>query len=383
MTNHNARNERIKHKYLAYLKEAMRQNESTVDASGKALHRFEVYTKYRDFGAFNVEQAIAFKRYLAEQKGQQSGKELSKATLHSTLTQLKRFFQWLARESGYKSRLHYSDAEYFNLSEKDTRIATAHREPRVPTLKQIKHVIESMPNSTELERRNRALIAFTLLTGARDSAIASMKLKHVDLITNSVYQDAREVRTKFSKTFTTFFFPVGDEIRQIVVDWISYLRENQLWGNDDPIFPATCVVPGDYRQFEASGLARSHWSSASPIRVIFREAFTNAGVPYFNPHSFRNTLVRLGQEICQSPEQFKAWSQNLGHEKTLTTFLNYGEVAYQRQGEIMWDLAQPQSPTQSDAEHIAKAMFKECLTLMDAGTIDKLRALTNGPERGG
>lgn len=35
------------------------------------------------------------------------------------------------------------------------------------------------------------------------------------------------------------------------------------------------------------------------------------------------TLVRLGQEVCQSPEEFKAWSQNLGHEQVLTTFLNY------------------------------------------------------------
>lgn len=83
---------------------------------------------------------------------------------------------------------------------------------------------------TEIERRNRALIAFTLLTGARDSAIASMKLKHVDLSAGSFHQDAREVRTKFSKTFTTFFFPVGDEIRGIVADWVTYLREVKLWG---------------------------------------------------------------------------------------------------------------------------------------------------------
>ena len=62
----------------------VRQSEPTVDASAKALDRFEVYTKYRDFGAFHPEQAIAFKRYLAEQKGQRSGKELSKATLPLT-----------------------------------------------------------------------------------------------------------------------------------------------------------------------------------------------------------------------------------------------------------------------------------------------------------
>jgi site-specific recombinase XerD len=181
MTNHNADNERIKRKYFAYLKEAKRHSEPTVDASAKALNRFEVHTKYRDFKAFHVEQAMAFKKHLAEQRGQQSGEKLSKATLHATLTQLKRFFQWLAWQPGYKSRFQYCDAEYFNLSDKDTRIATAHREQPVPTLQQIKHVIAGMPANTDIERRNRALIAFTLLTGARDSAIASMKLKHVDL----------------------------------------------------------------------------------------------------------------------------------------------------------------------------------------------------------
>ena len=141
-----------------------------------------------------------------------------------------------------------------------------------------------------------------------------MKLKHLDLIENRVYQDAREVNTKFSKTFHTYFFPVDDEIRAIVADWVGYLREKLLWGNDDPIFPATRVTLGETREFEASGLKREHWSNASPIRSIFREAFLSAGLPYFNPHSFRTTLVQLGEEVCKSPEQFKAWSQNLGHE---------------------------------------------------------------------
>jgi integrase len=359
MTTHNPNNERIKRKYFAYLKEAKRHSEPTVDESAKALNRFEAYTKHRDFKTFHVEQAIAFKKHLAEQRGQRSGARLSKATLYATLTQLKRFFQWLAREPGYKSRVQYSDAEYFNLSDKDTRIATAQREQKTPTLEQIRHVINTMPARTDIERRNRALIAFTILTGARDSAIASMKLKHVDLIANSVNQDAREVNTKFSKTFTTFFFPVGDEIRKIVAEWVSYLQEDKLWGNDDPIFPATRIALGGTRQFEVSGLERDHWSSASPIRTIFREAFVSTGVPYFNPHSFRKTLVQLGQEVCKTPEQFKAWSQNLGHEEVLTTFRNYGEVACQRQGEIIRGLATPQEAVQSQVNEIVEAVFKK------------------------
>jgi len=320
MSTHNANNERIKRRYFTYLKEAKRLSEPTVDAVAKALDRFEVDTKHRDFKAFHFEQAVAFKKHLAEQRGQRSGEKLSKATLHATLADLKRFFQWLAGQPGYKSRLQYSDADYFNLSDKDTRIATARREQKAPTLEQAKNVIAQMPADSEIDRRNRALIAFTLLTGARDGAIASMKLKHVDLVEGSVYQDARDVRTKYSKTFTTYFFPVGDEIRQIVAEWVKYLREEQLWGNDDPLFPATRIALGVTRQFEAAGLTRDHWSTATPIRTIFRDAFASADLPYFNPHSFRNTLVRLGEGLCQTPEQFKAWSQNLGHEGVLTTF---------------------------------------------------------------
>ena len=219
------------------------------------------------------------------------------------------------------------------------RVATTRREQRIPTLEQIKHVISQMPINTEIELRNQALIAFTFLTGARDSAIASMKLKHVDLPAGCVYQDAREVRTKFSKTFTTYFFPVGDEIREIIADWMNYLREEKLWSNDDPLFPSTRIEQNTERQFQAVGLDRKHWSSATPIRSIFKEAFKKADLPYFNPHSFRNTLVRLGESLCQTPEAFKAWSQNLGHEKVLTTFYSYGEVGNQRQGEIIRDLA--------------------------------------------
>jgi integrase/recombinase XerD len=358
MKKHNANNERIKRKYFIFLKEAKRQNESSVDAVAKAISRFEEYIKYRDFKAFHFEQAVGFKNHLAKQTNQRTGKPLSKATMNSTLGQLKNFFQWLAMQPGYKSRINYTDTEYFNLSEKEVRIATARRETAVPTLEQIKHVIESMPNHSAIERRNRALIAFTLLTGARDSAIASMKLKHVDVVRNCVFQDAREVDTKFSKTFTTYFFPVGDPIQQIVYDWIRYLKEELLWGNDDPLFPKTNVIVGEDRVFKPSGLKREHWSNASPIRTIFREAFETADLPYFNPHSFRNTLVTLGQQLCQTPEEFKAWSQNLGHEDVLTTLYSYGEIQQHRQGEILQQLNLPRSSTSQNADEIARAVVR-------------------------
>src|SRR5262249_32676530 len=161
-------------------------------------------------------------------------------------------------------------------------VARARREQRVPTLEQIRHILTMMPAGSEIERRNRALIAFTVLTGARDGAIASLKLKHIDIAEGKVNQDAREVKTKFSKTFTTYFFPVGEDVRAIVAQWVNYLLTEKLWGPDDPLFPATLVALGEARQFEACGLARAHWRNAGPIRAIFREAFERVGIPYAN-----------------------------------------------------------------------------------------------------
>lgn len=141
-------------------------------------------------------------------------------------------------------------------------------------------------------------------------------------------------------------------------DWIRYLKEELLWGNDDPLFPKTNVIVGEDRVFKPSGLKREHWSNASPIRTIFREAFETADLPYFNPHSFRNTLVTLGQQLCQTPEEFKAWSQNLGHEDVLTTLYSYGEIQQHRQGEILQQLNLPRSSTSQNADEIARAVVR-------------------------
>ncbi len=345
MLRHNPENERIKRAYFIYLKEARRLSEHSIDAAAAALGLFENYTRYRDFKRFHTQQAVGFKRSLAEQVSQRTGDRLSKGTLLTTLNALRAFFHWLAGQPGYRSRLTYADADYFALSVKETRIAKASSERAVPTIEQVLHVLRSMPTATDVELRNRALIAFTLLTGARDGAVASFKLKHIDVIEGKVIQDAREVHTKFSKSFTTWFFPVGEEARQIVVDWVTFLTSEKLFGPADPLFPATRITQGEDHCFQAGGLSRLHWSNATPIRAVFKKAFTSAGLPYANPHSFRKTLTQLGERICHTAEQFKAWSQNLGHETVLTTFSSYGEIARERQAELIRQLGQAKSRT--------------------------------------
>jgi integrase len=358
----NANNERIKRKYLTFLKQAKGQNEASIDAVAKAISRFETYTQWKDFKAFHFNQAIAFKVYLTNQKHHQTGEPLSVATMNGTVRHMKAFIEWLSQETGYKSRIKYSDAEYFNLSEKEARTAKAKRKKPAATLEQLKHTLSVMPNNTAIQKRDRALLAFTLLSGARDGAIASLKLKHIDFNANTVYQDAREVKTKFSKTFTTCFFPVGDDVREIVFEWVEYLKTECLFGNDDPLFPKTKMSQGCDNNFIAEGLSREHWSSAATIRKIFKEAFSLAGLPSFNPHSVRNTLVGLAEKVCQTPEELKAWSQNLGHEGVLITLYSYGEVQEGRQAEIFRQLKEPRirgGALAPDVVELAKALAKE------------------------
>ena len=88
-------------------------------------------------------------------------------------------------------------------------------------------------------------------------------------------------------------FPVGDDIRDIVVDWVDYLRREKEFGPDDPLFPKTRVAPGPDHEFCVMGLDCAHWSNADPVRAIFRQSFERAGLAYVNPHSCRDTLVQL------------------------------------------------------------------------------------------
>jgi integrase len=349
MSKRNAENERMKHRYLGYLKDAKGRDVGSIDAVAAALDRFDAFNRYRDLTAFHFEQPCAFKANLVGARNVRTGKPLSASTIHATLAALKGFFTWLAFQPGYASRIKASDVEYFSAPDKLSRVATARRFKSCPTLTQIRAMLDAMPKKTEIEKRDHALVAFTILSGARDGAIISFRLKHIDLERGMVEQDAREVRTKHAKTFTTWFFPVGDDIRQIVATWVEFLREQKGFGADDPLFPKTKIANGDDLQFHAISIDRQPWSNANPVRGIFREACGRAGLPYFNPHSLRNTLVQVAYDRRLDAEAFKAWSQNLGHESCLTTFSSYGTLPPGRQAEIMRQLAAPEHASEPDA----------------------------------
>jgi integrase len=335
MIRHNPKNERTKRDYARYLKDARGRDTTTIDRVLKSIARFEETTRWRDFKLFHKEQAVAFKRKLSEALNARTGEQLSKATVHTILRDLHAFTFWLAHQPGYKSHIEYTDADYFNLSDKDVAIAKARREKRVPTLAQVEHVISTMPAATQIERRNRAVVAFAVVTGARVAALASFRLGDVNLGEDCVEQDSRHVRTKFSKTFRTFLMPVSELALSIALGWYAELTADPLRGPDDPLFPSTEMGLSELRSFVPYRLSRDGWSTTGPVRDIFRNAFEGAGLSYFSPHSIRHMLVRHIMTLDLPLETLKAWSQNLGHEGLLTTLTSYGSVPADRQGQLI------------------------------------------------
>lgn len=337
MNKYNPKNERIKRDYFRFQTQAKQKSEATVNGIRKAIDRFEIYNSHKDFNTFNKDQAIAFKKHIAIQKAVMTNEPLSKSTVLSTVTALKDFFQWLAWQPGYKSKIYIPDIEYLNLSDKDISIAKSVKYKNFPTLEQIRKVIFSMPSDTTIQRRDRALIAFTILTGMRDSAIASLRLKHITHSGDTilVLQNPDEVNTKNSKQIFTYFYPIDDDIKNIALAWIKELRESLLCSENDPLFPRTKLSQDENYTFKPNGVEPVLWQTASPIREVFKRSFVENGLPYFSPHRFRNTLTHIGQQICKTPEEFKAWSQNLGHSDPSTTFASYGQLDPHRQGEVL------------------------------------------------
>jgi len=335
----NAANERLKHRYVAYLRGGRQLGEHSIDQILAALNRFEEYTRRKSYTEFRTEQASGFKKYLASLSTQAGDRRLSKATITTTLHAMRDFVRWLSEQKGFRNRLVRTDADYFRPSRRDEAIARASRPMLVPTIEQIRTMLAAMPATSPVERRNRALVAITIVTGARDNATASLRLKHLDLDDRQLFHDARDVRTKFGKTFPTWFFPVGEDFVDIVCDWKRELEGAHGFTAEDPLFPQTEVAFGVGGAVLPARLKCECWANADPIRKVFKEACLCAGLPNFKPHSFRHTLAQLGSHVCTTPAEYKAWSQNLGHDGVLVTLTSYGKLPGYTQRELIAGLS--------------------------------------------
>jgi len=116
-----------------------------------------------------------------------------------------------------------------------------------------------------------------------------------------------------------------------VIDWYNYVKLLGF-GNTDPLFPAIDNRFNQQNLLETN-ITNNAIKSDTTLRNVFKACFTDAGMDYIKPHSFRNTLARFAQ--TKSPAFLNAVRQNLGHSSIDTTLNSYGQLSDYEQRQII------------------------------------------------
>jgi integrase/recombinase XerD len=333
-------NEIVKKQFFLYLKEVKGFSKDSVDAHERAVLLWQDCHDNKDFAGFGVQGVRAFKDWL-KSRTNRKGEGLSLVYRYHVLRRLRLFFEWLSQQPHYKSKLNQSVVERLSLSKQETRMAIEPNKRKIPPIEDVIKVIEAIDPETEVDQRDRALLCFTLLTGARISAIYSLPMKAFEPETLTVDQNPRfGVKTKFSKRIVTTFFPIEyQQAVQYFLDWYKYLESKKGFQPEDPIFPQAIVENGEENiSYHNTGeIQPIFWNSSNSVRKIFQKRFLDAEVPYYHPHTFRHLVVKEFAKTRLTEEEKKAISQNLGHENTGTTFgsYGYGHIEEERQIDIV------------------------------------------------
>lgn len=207
-----------------------------------------------------------------------------------------------------------------------------------PTLNQLEAAVKAMPTETDVDLRNRALLAFLSCTGLRIEAATTLRIRNFVEHLNLVDQTPRNVKTKHRKHIRTFLVPLSPYLIQVFKDWLHRLTNVLLFSEDDPIFPSAKTRIDNETGSTIVDFTREHWKQAGAARKVLKAALESVGSPGYSPHRMRNMIVKEGYKRGFSMDQMKALSQNLGHAKLDTTINTYGQLSLEEQERIISEM---------------------------------------------
>lgn len=322
MPNWTSENDRILHDYQTY---GRRYDEKTLTAHLSSIRHLEAFFGGRDFVTLSSNDIDRYRTALLA-----LGTELSVSTIRHRASHLETFFHWLVSDH---RRMNQRLPEYFRLPKSLSAQARQPKPPKIPTIDDFNKMFASMPSRTLVQRRDRAIVAATLLFCTRIGATASLRVESVDPETRKVFQNARLVRTKNGKTFDTNWFPVSAEAEAIVRNWIADVVAIGAYGEDALFLPDEWAEdPSRLTQRDRNPV--QPWKTDRSVRKAFATGCAIAGLKYFSPHTTRHLLKALEGQFCRTPEERKAWSLNYGHTSAQTTEIHYGKITDERRDQI-------------------------------------------------
>lgn len=331
----NIDNERIKRRYLKYMQLAKRFSEDTIRAHERALESWEIFTCSRDFRRITYKQAGEFADWLISRTKQ--GEILAASTRYQTVRLVRAFYLWLATQPGRSSKSITVALGYLTADRETVVEATSPGRRKVPTLEYVRALADSISVNNEIDARDRALISFLLLSGARASAAATLPIGCFDRQKLKIHQDPKwGVKTKNRKYIPTTLAPFDKVLMKYFLDWVDYLRKEKLYGDEAPLFPRSQVAQTDSDlTYQVTGIEPVFWKNGTRIDQIAKDRARKAGLESYDCHSFRHAHAHLALSKARTGEEQKAISQNIGHKHFATTATVYGHLDDDKVAEII------------------------------------------------
>ncbi len=190
--------ERYIEKFLDYLEIEKNYSPYTLLNYQKDLLEFRQFSN-PDVSKINYFALRKFLSYL-------SSRNLSKRTISRKISTLKSFFKFMVRE-GYIKNSPAAVLVYPRLEKKL---------PEFLTEQEIRYLLDSIPQDTELHLRDKAVFEFLYTSGIRVSELITLTLADVDLISGMV-----KVKGKGKKERLV---PLGEPAQKALRDYISSRR---------------------------------------------------------------------------------------------------------------------------------------------------------------
>ncbi len=251
---------------------------------------------------------------------------------------VRQFFEWLITNEKDYTKITQKSLDYFHVTRNDKNKARATGYQESHDLADILATIRKMPNGSEIEMRNQAILSLFLLTTPRMASLQQARIKSIryfkDYDVWAFVQDPRLQNTKYAKTITAFFIGQSKDIIQNVINWREYLI-SKGFNDKNYLFPK--ITPS----FTPTGekimtLTKDYIKSDSQIRDIVKASFINNGLPYYKPHSFRHSIARKIANMENSTQLLIALAENFGHKNGMAEIIRtYGGNYLQKQAEIV------------------------------------------------
>lgn len=364
-------NDRVIHSWQLY---AGRYDVKTVDAHLASIRDFEIFVDCKAFIEIRDRDAARYRNWLVK-KGSQPKEEggLSSSSIRHRVSHLKLFFVWLRKQDGYR-RLSANILDQFDLPKSEQATILSRDAKEYPSLEEAILMVKSMPSTTLIARRDRAMVALAFLSAMRAGALVTLPLKNLDVEARTVIQDGSEMRAKNGKSFVIRWFPGLEIFAPFVIEWKAEL-EALDFEEEDALFPPE----NDLRKHRHSVKPIRPPKTNGPVNRAFAAASKGIGKS-FSPHSARHLIKSLGDSLCTSYLERKAWSLNLGHENEVITETHYGKIPVEKRMRILEQVGKAVQ-TSSSWDEDKELMLRYLLGELPKGSPEYMRGKAMARQR--